>query len=158
MNPWTMYEVGILRERAHMGAAAVSRAILRETGRERTPNACRKQAQRLGVSLAVYCKCPVCGHMSRIKGQFTPDGICKACNSRLLAEKTRADVELLRSCESGRRSASFQRSYEEYERARNRYRQQKHRLREEIGDEALKLYGEAVARLERDEQEEDRER
>lgn len=148
MTPWTTGEIRVLRDCAHMGAAAVSRAILHLTGRERTPNACRKQAQRLGISLAVYCKCPVCGHMSRLKGRFTPDGICKACNSRLLAEKTRADVELLRSCESGRRSIAYQRSYEHYERERNKYRQQKHRLREEIGEDALKLYNKAVAEIE----------
>lgn len=136
---WSTHELSVLRDAAHLGPEAASAAIWALCGTRRTAGACQRQASRMGVSTAVRGVCPVCGFTGR-RADFTPEGVCRACNAKALAERQRREVELVRSCADGSRRAEYERTLDEALRAYDMYRQQKHRLREEYGDRAAEIF------------------
>ena len=140
MPQWSTHELSVLRDSAHLGPEAASAAIWALCGTKRSAGACQRQASRMGVSTAIRRVCPVCGHTSRSPADFTPEGVCRACNAKALAERQRREVELLRSCADGSRRAEYDRTLDEARRAYDMYRQQKHRLREEYGDRAAEIF------------------
>ena len=83
---WTTREIDVMRERGHLGAAAVQQALLAECGTERSIRSIESQASRYHVSLRVQAVCPECGVVGiRLNRQ---SGLCPACTERMhLAEE-----------------------------------------------------------------------
>ncbi|MBQ9041473.1 MAG: hypothetical protein IJ111_01495 [Eggerthellaceae bacterium] len=120
---WTAEQDAVLREFGNHGAVECSRIISRRFHVERSPEAVRRHAYRIGASIIEYRICPGCGCKAR---KFYNDGFCPTCHQNALAEKNKlantVALKEIAQTESG----------EEFENARRRYakaRQQKRRAR-----------------------------
>ena len=74
---WTTDEEDVLVAYAHLGAEAVSAALLRECGTRRSPRAVQQYAHRIGVSLRVLGTCPDCGAVG-VRLNYR-NGLCDSC-------------------------------------------------------------------------------
>ena len=87
-----------MRERGHLGAVAVRRALLEECGAVRAIRSIESRASRDHVSLKVRRVCPECGVVGiRLNRQ---SGFCPACTERMhLAEEVAFNEVLQREAE-----------------------------------------------------------
>ena len=118
-EPWTTRELEVMRERGHLGAAAVQRALLEECGAVRTIRSIESQASRYHVSLKVRHVCPECGMVGvRLNRQ---SGLCPACTERMhLAEEIAFNEVLQREAEEKASEADVASIRRERDRMRKR--------------------------------------
>ena len=128
MSAWTTGQNDVIRELAHLGAAAVREEIRRRYGVERTVRAIEMQASRIHASLRVLSVCPQCGAIGvRLNRQ---SGMCPRCTEEAHVAEERAFNELLHreaeGCEEGPEIEAARREYA-------RLRQQNSRLMRKYG-------------------------
>lgn len=125
---WTTEEEDVLRENAHLGADAVSAALLRECGTRRSARAVQQYASRINVSLRVKEVCPECGTIGLKLNKRT--GLCPRCTTmQHLLEEIAYNELLLRE----RIEAVGVELFADAVRAYNAKRQENSRLCEKFG-------------------------
>ena len=127
-EPWTTRQEEILRERGHLGAEEVCRAILAECGVRRSVHAVQHHASRCHVSLRLQQVCPECGVVGLPLNRRT--GLCPACTARQHLEEEIAFNEIL---EAERLELADAAHLEEARREYDAMRQRNSRLRRKYG-------------------------
>jgi hypothetical protein len=113
---WTAGQDETLRECASQGARVCAHEIKRVHGIQRTPNAVRVHAHRIGVSLYAYEVCPGCGRTTK---KLRRDGLCGACHERRLARKAREELtEVKTKINDGTNDGDLERAKREHGLAR----------------------------------------
>lgn len=86
---WSDEEDEVLVAYMSFGAEYVSKMLRAEVGTRRSPHAVECRAHKLGLSLAKYEVCPNCGRAVPFHKLSRATGMCRVCNERELAERTR---------------------------------------------------------------------
>ena len=116
MPRWSRLQDSYLMEHGHEGAERVAEGMRRRFGVERTPEAVRRHAYRIGAPIFQYEVCPSCGGKFDHLGK---DGICYQCHQRRLAEAERRKADAIRAEIRRNQSEAERRKAErEYERER----------------------------------------
>lgn len=87
MTKWSKAQDELLREFGNRGAEYCAAALRNRFGISRTPEAVRRHAYRVGISIIRYETCPRCGRAVSTVGA---DGLCGLCHQRRLAEEQKA--------------------------------------------------------------------
>ncbi len=125
---WTAEQDEVLRENAHLGAAAAASAIRRQCGARHTPKAVELRASRIRCSLALREVCPRCGTIG--VGLNKQTGMCRLCTERYHLERERAFNEQL---EAERAAVEEGEAVAAARRERDRLRQRNSRLCRKYG-------------------------
>lgn len=110
------------------GAQYVSKMLRKECGTRRSPHAVECRAHILGLSLAKYEVCPQCNRSVPYGKLSRATGMCRVCNERELAERSR---QRRYEAEQGY-SQQDEALIERYRKDRNRERKALQRTREQI--------------------------
>lgn len=121
--PWTMREIDVMRERCHLGAEGVKKAILFECGTRRSIRSIESQASRCHVSLKVRPTCPECGMVGVRLNRQT--GLCPRCTELMHLQEEIAFSEVL---QRDREELAGEAELAAIRRERDRVRKQNHRL------------------------------
>lgn len=90
---WTEAQDDVLVEYGSLGAEECRRMLRRECGVVRSVSSIQSRASRLGLSLARYEVCPLCG---KVVAKLTRTGHCETCRVRTLAEGQKRENERIR--------------------------------------------------------------
>lgn len=127
---WTDEQDEVLYTYGSLGVAECRRILADEFGIDRSEEAIRRHAYRIGASVIEYETCIGCGLRVR---SVNREGLCRACNLRRLVDTNREYNERLKR---ELRENEKQEESDEYRHAKRDYnavKQQNSRLRKRIG-------------------------
>ena len=114
-------------EHCNEGVEAVAEAMRRRFGVDRSPEAVRRHAYRIGAPLVEYEICPSCG------GKFdhlTRDGVCRRCRTGELAKLQRKRNDALREeIRANQSPEALRKAEREYEKERAQATRLRRKLR-----------------------------